>query len=361
MILRVAKVTPTAGYLIYLAGMTVPFRRSSFILLVAMLLAASHSASAQECEKVKLTDFPKADLPTTIDTSHSMQEKLKQQGSYKFYYGIGVPVDYVRARHLAFCEMALNKEEDDPFAGPSILLMIYANGFGVKRDLDIGIRLACANIQAADAEIEGRIDHLKKLKSGELTGVIDICDDITSGYMMGFCSSVHAELAGIRRKAIIDSVIQAWPEKDREAYSSLRKVASTFFDTRVLSEVDMSGTARTAEAIGEGESLEDGFKDEILQAVKCSFDPRTEQQWKAADAKLNAVYAKIMNAKTTNLNPEPNVTKESIKATQRTWIKYRDAWVAFGAIRCPTTSAASLKTALTKERTKQLEELLEEL
>lgn len=326
---------------------------------IGIMLIGSPDVYAQDREKVRLTDFPRSDVPDRIDTSHTMQEKLKEQGSYKFYYGIGVPVDYVKARYLAFCEMALNRGEDDPFAGASILMMLYANGFGVKKDLNISIRLAGANVGFAEAEIEGRVEHLKKLRSGEMTGVFDLCDDITSGYMSGFCEGVHSEMEAMRRQAIIDSVINGWPEKDKVAYASLRKAASDFFGTRTMSEVDMSGTARAALAIGEGESLEDGFKQYIVAADKCAFHPRTEQEWEAADAKLNTVYAKIMKTKNTEMEKLTLVTREGIRTTQRAWIRYRDAWVNFGAVRCPGIAAITLKTELTEERISHLEELLE--
>src|ERR1700738_2989397 len=112
--------------------------------VAAFMLTAPLAVHSQDCEKVKLSDFPKTDFPKLIDTSYSKQEELKINGSYKFYYGIGVPVDYVKARQLAFVEMALNKHKDasHPFAGASILMMLYANGFGVDRNLDLSIRLA---------------------------------------------------------------------------------------------------------------------------------------------------------------------------------------------------------------------------
>ena len=245
-----------------------------YFFVIALLLTEPFVVHTKDCEKIKLIDFPKNDLPEIVDTSLRNQEELKVNGSYKFYYGIGVPVDYVRARHLAFTEMTLNTEdESDPFTGASILMLPYANGFGVNQDLDISTRLACANVGFAEAEIEGRIEHLKKLKSGELKGVFDLCDDITSGYMMGFCSGVHSELNNIRRQAMIDSVIKGWPEKEKKEYASLRKVASDFFEKKVMSEVDMSGTARAAEEIGEKESLEDDFKEKIITANKCAFNP----------------------------------------------------------------------------------------
>ena len=326
-----------------------------FILLPLLILP--FAANSQECEKVKLTDFPKKDLPKIFDSSQAKRAELKEKGSYNYYYGIGVPVDYIRARQLAFIEMAINREDEVPFAGASVLMMLYANGFGVKRDLAISIRLACANVGFSDAEIEGRVEHLKKLQSGDSTGVFDLCDDITSGYMSGYCESVRSELAEQGRKSAVDSVIKGWPEKDRIAYGKLRAAASGFFTQRVLSEVDMSGTARAAMEIGESESLEEGFKQQIVDADKCAFTTASPQQFEKADKQLNEIYKKIMNIQQPQWG---TVTKESIRSAQRSWIKYRDAWVVFGAVRCPQLTETSWKTLITTERIGQLQAFLEE-
>ena len=325
--------------------------------IVLAIFVLPLAALSQECEKVKITDFPKNDLPKIIDTSQAKRAELKEKGSYNYYYGIGVPVDYTRARHLAFIEMAINREDEVPFAGASVLMMLYANGFGVKRDYTISIRLACANVGFSDAEIEGRVEHLKKLQSGDSTGVFDLCDDITSGYMSGYCESVRSELAEQSRKSVVDSVIKGWPEKDRVAYGKLRSAASGFFTERVLSEIDMSGTARAAMEIGESESLEEDFKQKILDADKCDFTAASPQEFQKADEELNETYLKIMNTKKPQWG---TVTKEAIRSAQRSWIKYRDAWVVFGAVRCPQLSETSWKTLLTKERTRQLQNFLYE-
>ena len=312
---------------------------------------------AQDCKKVTISDFPKTDLPAVFDTSQAKRAELKEHGSYTYYYGIGVSVDYTRARQLAFLEMFLHKGDDAPFEGGSVLMMLYANGFGVKRDLDISIRLACANVGFSDAEIEGRVEHLKKIQSGDSTGVFDLCDDITSGYMSGYCESVHSELAGQGRQLRIDSVLTGWPEKDRIAYKKLRAAASRFFTERVLSEVNMAGTARAALEILESESLEEGFRQKIADAGKCAFDTASSQEWEKADKLLNATYQKIMTTK----KPEwGTVTKDAIRSAQRSWIQYRDAWVAFGAVRCPRLTEASWKTLITVERIRQLQAFLEE-
>ena len=214
-----------------------------FVFFLLWLLLPLFSFS-QACPKVKLEDFPAADLPKRFDTAG-----LAEHPSYKYYYGIGMKLDYAAARAQAFVEMKVHEDQDEPFSGPSILLMLYANGYGVKKDLTLAIRLACANVDGANAEVEGRVDHLKQMQSGADKKAFDICDDITSGLMMGYCEGVNAERETIKRKAVIDSVIRNWPEKDRIAYENLRNAASAFFNQLLTSEVDMSGTARAAEEI----------------------------------------------------------------------------------------------------------------
>ncbi|HWK05087.1 MAG TPA: lysozyme inhibitor LprI family protein [Puia sp.] len=336
------------------------YKRSLLLLQVLAILIIPLVSKSQECEKMKITDFPKKDLPSDFQPEHVKQEDVKEETSSKYYYGIGVPIDYVKARRLAFIEMAILGDQDDPFKGASILMMLYANGFGVERNLDISIRLACANVGWANAEIEGRVQHLKEIKSGESKGVFDICDDITSGYMDGYCQSIHSELADIARKATMDSVIRSWPKKDQLAYDRLKGFASDFFYQRTTSEVDELGTSRAAFVLQESGSLEDGFTEEILDADKCNFVSYTAQDFIAADKELNSIYSKIMNDKTTKWGIETTVTKEGIRSTQRKWILYRDAWVDFGAVRCPGVTDISWKTLITKERVSQLQSFVEE-
>lgn len=321
---------------------------------------ASRSQTDTACPPVKIADFPKGDLPARLDTMWAKSAGFKLLESYKYYYGIGVPVDYVKARYLAFIEMKMHPEGGGDFEGASILLMLYANGFGVKRDLDISIRLACSNVGGAGAEVEGRVDHLKNMRSDTSAAIFDLCDDITSGYMMGMCTSVKSQLDDLRREAIVDSVIKGWPAKDREAYDSLRKAAGYFFYERTIGEVDLSGTARAMMEIDESESLEESFKDEIVQADKCAVATHTEQDFVEADKKLNTVYTKLMKQK----DPEQasdrgQVTRAGIRSAQRAWIRYRDAWAVFGAVRCPETAVWSWKTVITEERVSELEELFE--
>lgn len=322
---------------------------------VVVTVAPAVCVHAQDCPPVKLTDFPPADLPASLDTG-----QLHGEESSKYYYGIGVPVDYARARRMAFVEFAAGKNYE--FCGAEVLLMLYANGFGVKRDLDLSIRLACGNVNGAGAEVEGRDVHLKALRSGDRlyfkSDTFDICDDITSGLMEGMCAGLVSEKEQAKRKAQLDSILSRWSAADLVAFRHLRAAATDYFETRSAYEVDLRGTARAALEIGESESLEVDFLDEIKHANSCNFASSSQQDFDDADKNLNTTYRKLM--RTWRDQPHGGIEKSGIKSAQLAWLAYRDAWVEFVRVRCPSVTPETIKTMLTKQRVQQLEELEEE-
>ena len=315
-------------------------------ILFPVLMLFALNCCAQDCPSLSAADFPKQDLPP----EHISRAVPKNMNSTSYYYGLGVPVDYRMARYLAFKELA--GKDENPIGGAAVLLMIYANGYGVQRDIKLCLRLACGNVGGAPAEIEGRKQHLMNLPA-KGDAHFDICDDITSGYMMGFCESIATDRNEYRRKGAAKKMQEGWPAKDVAAYSKLRKAATSFFETSSGNEVDMSGTARAAIALDASDSLEAHFLDLVKMANQCSFHNYSQQDFVQADAQLNKTYKKVMG-----LDKEQamtgTVTKEGIKQTQRTWIAYRDAWIAFGRVRCPQLSSAALSTLLTLEREAQL-------
>jgi uncharacterized protein YecT (DUF1311 family) len=322
-------------------------RKSVLILLIIAILIIPLVSKSQECERVKITDFPIEDLPTMAE-----RPQLNGEVAYKYYYGIGVEKDYVKARYLAFIE-AEKEGGDGPFDGYSILMMLYANGYGVKKDLNLSIRLACANIWSAPAELEGRTQHLKDIKTGDSTGTFDVCDDITSGRMDGMCHLIPYELAEVKRNQTLDSITEKWTPREKQAYMELRKAANDFFDLRMEFEVDLTGTSREAFSLEEREDLEDQFLRHITRADRCTMKHFSVKDFLKADNTMNVVYSKI---KYEDITIEGSITKEQVRKTQRVWIQYRKAWAAFAAIKCPHTEI-SWKTMITNERIEELQNI----
>ncbi len=320
------------------------------IFQILLFLTTPLMSMTQDCKKVEIRDFPAKDLPSESDRA-----KLKNKESYKYYYGIGTEINYVKARQKAFMEIEKNSGES-PIDGYCVLMMLYANGFGVERNLDLSIRIACANVWSSPAEFKGRIQHLTDMKTELSKGTFDICDDITSGLMDGICHGIRSEITDIQRKERIDSVILKWTTQEKQSYQELRNAADSFFELSNMYEVDMTGTSRNAMMLDHSDDLDEEFLDKIEKADNCSLNKYLRKDFNETDKKLNSVYSKI---KDDTLAIYGSVTKAGVRKTQRKWLLYRDAWAHFGTIKCPTSTEFWWKTMITKERIIQLQDLVE--
>ena len=272
--------------------------------------------------------------------------------SEALYYGIGMPANPA----LAFrCALRERNHADDRslFSGDVMLMTMYANGVGAPRDLERAIALAC-EIDGAPAEVSGRVDHLASLRDQHWQGHdFSYCDDITSGAGQGFCAAHDAALADQARKTRIEAVASGWTGKEKQAFLTLRKAEQAFIDARAAHEVDMSGTARAAMAINEEQAQQEDFLALLQQLEAGTIAPSTAADLSTADDKLNAVYRRVQQTPETIL--WGTVTRADIRAAERAWLAYRDAWVAFARVRYPHVSPESVATALTEKRTAMLE------
>lgn len=112
----------------------------------------------------------------------------------------------------------------------------------------------------------------------------------------------------------------------------------------------MSGTARGAMYVEAEQAEEDRFLAILQSLIKGEPPASPKESFVEADAKLNVLYGKIL--KTKDSSARGTVTKDGIKATQRVWLRYRDAWVAFAKVKFPALAPENLTTALTSDRIK---------
>jgi uncharacterized protein YecT (DUF1311 family) len=331
--------------------------RTLTVLSFASLLLASPFAISQSeisdpevkrtCQQYKSITLPDKDRPSAEE-----KRALAQCDSEALYYGFGQSPDLVKARKCAYIE-AERASDETVLGGRALLMVIYANGKGADRNLDVAIKLAC-EVGFAPAEIEGRVQHLVKLKQQHWMGNdFSFCDDITSGYMQGFCADQQERFNAVKRDSKLQGIFAKWSPADRQAYAALRQTANEFFKSSSENEVDLSGTGRAAFQIQQQASLNDGFASSIQQFEQGKLPRFSPADFTKADASLNAVYQKIQQKKKDD--EWGTVTAENIRKTQRVWIRYRDAWLAFGQRKYPTVSADSWKTWLTLERTKMLQ------
>lgn len=319
--------------------------RSTIALLLFSLCGGAFAAPSYEaqCQALGKTAYPAAE-----------PDGLAGCSAVRLYYGIGTPVDHVRARQCALATPG----DDQPFREDrGVLMMVYANGQGVARDFTLARKAAC-EAGGAPAEVAGRLEHLAEMEAGRSKGSIDVCDDATSGYMGGWCASVANQLKEQKGGAGFAKMIAAWSAREKQAFAMLDSRASAFFDLRSVEEVDLSGTARSAFTIGEEARQREDFRLAVAAFEKGALPQGGDADFARLDARLNAVYRQLKAL------PEPRfgtIRFEGIQRTQRAWLAYRDAWVAFGKVRYPQVAPNAWRAYFTRKRIAMLEGLLEQL
>lgn len=297
------------------------------------------------CMKVAKATPPAADLPPP-----SAVAALQQCESTNLYYdtksmSAPTPADWNAVRQCAVAK-----------GDSAVLMMLYQNGLGVARNPALALKSACS-IAAAPAEMEGRVEHLQKLNASGAHGDIDLCDDITSGYMMAQCSAIDSRQKQRARTAQSSKLSKGMPAVAQAALQALQTATDKFATARGAKETDMSGTAGSSMAIDAKTSEMDLLAHDLRQYEQGQLPKAGKVDAATLDKQLNVLYGKVM--KQPQADYPGAVTKDGIRATQRLWLAYRDAWLRYGAARYPSVAADTWLALLTARRNTQLEELLQ--
>ncbi|WP_229487966.1 lysozyme inhibitor LprI family protein [Pseudoduganella lutea] len=318
--------------------------RAVSLLLAGVLLAAGAHARAWEAPAACPANVSDADLPS-IFAGHEGCNPIGK------YYGA---LRSARPDWQAVHRCAVQDRND------AVLMMLHANGHGVPRDVDRAIGHAC-RVDGAKAELEGRIAHLQQIKAGKDNEPFDLCDDITSGMMMGFCAGIEEDGDSAERHAALARLGASFTAAQQARFAALRKATDAFAENVGRLETDLSGTARAAMVIGAESAVQDALLADLRAAESGKLPSATEAAFATADKALNDVYRKVMAlpADAEGRIGYSTVTKPDIRMTQRSWIAYRDAWTAFAQARYPSVPAAAWKARLTTRRTASLQEWLD--
>ncbi len=270
------------------------------------------------------------------------------------YYGIGMNSDPIEARHCA-----LRTKKDSPvFGGDAILMMIYANGFGVERDLNRAIHYAC-RLEGSEMEMRGRIGHLQQLKAENWQGHnFDLCDDITSGAMMGACTAHFSRMEEVERDKRFLAISQKVPSHLKNLFDKLKSASDDFIKTRSRKEIDLSGTARVMFIINEENILRKDFVEMLEAFANGKSRQYTVIQFRDRDAKLEKILTIIQAKKSKNdvyQGYECASQSDCVQQTQKKWVIYRDSFAAYAAAQNPKVKEYSVKAWLTIKRIHMLQ------
>ncbi len=299
--------------------------------------------SVARCAQYRKVEPPAADRPTAAQLS-----VLKACDSSDAYYGITGPGDPVKARHCAFAEMA--RGENDGPAGAGVLMMLYANGRGVKPSLPYAIRMACT-VGGAPFEVSGRIAALEGRMKGQGTDTeFDYCDDVTSGYGTSQCAVLGSRVQDQQRAGKVAALSRGWTPAQKAAWDRVIAAETAYADALTDGEVDLSRTMRGVFAQEAENDIKDGTVG-LLEALDGkAMDRDGPGQFQKSDAALNAAWKKVM---ANSFEDFGTVTRDGVRETQRAWIRYRDAWRAFANLTWPGMGETAADY-LTRERTNAL-------
>jgi uncharacterized protein YecT (DUF1311 family) len=238
----------------------------------------------------------------------------------------------------------------------AVLMMLYANGYGVARDTDRAIHYACSLEYVAKAEMEGRVGHLA---SGDDRGKpFDQCDDITSGAMGAVCAELRETQDRRVREARLERAVRSLPAAGRAAFAKLRVAAESYARAGV-EETDMQGTAAAMFATQHEAWRREEFMQAVLDTIDGKLAPASSTDFAERDHELNQLYQDVMAAPSAHPD-EPDRIGDStirhagVRMAERAWLAYRDAFLAFGASLPGGADATAISAVLTTQRIAQL-------
>jgi hypothetical protein len=291
----------------------------------------------QMCAAVKDVELPAADRPTPAE-----EKTLANCVSLDLYFGFGQTADPVKARKCAYAE--IDRNDKTAIGGKAILMMVYANGKGATRNFDVAIKLACL-LGGGPGDDAGRVYQLDRLKKQNWAGNnFSVCDHSSGRELYEQCAILSERFDKIERDQKFDELIAGWKPAEKKAFQTFMGEANKFYEVQAKNGVDLEGTFEIQEEIF--------FKNNLLtslQALERGELPNyTAEEFQKSEAEEQAAYQRTQNGPDTKWG---TITRESVRKSQDEWLRYRNAWIAFGREKYPSVSEQSWKAWLDQDRT----------
>jgi uncharacterized protein YecT (DUF1311 family) len=331
-----------------------------WILLVAGLLLAADGLAAvfytnaavaikerkadwyRQCLRVKAERAPLRDLPRSQDPARCDAADL-----YYDTRNMESPAesDWQRVRDCAFRTNA-----------GDVLMMLYANGTGVSANLNLATRYACS-LDSSAAEMRARVAHLQRRAKGHDVADFDLCDDVSSGNMHGYCAAVRERQRDKQRAEQLAVVVKGWSAKEQLGFEMVNKAARYFAQHRADYETDLSANSKRVLQLEASAAELDQFNKDIRDFEAGKLPQFSEPEFRVLDDKMNEVYHHFLATPVTQVSYLGTIRKTGVEKTQHAWLAYRDAMEMFVSMKYPSVPASGLRALLTSRRLRQLAEL----
>jgi uncharacterized protein YecT (DUF1311 family) len=314
--------------------------------------------------------------------------------SYKPYYGIGVSRDFATARQCAIAERnaveyyrsvnvnlppqehAEDAEIGIEINGSVVLMALYANGEGVTRNPPLARRFACEAIDngqiseveavhlgASTSDDETKYEDLLNAIVSPQPGHLDPCDWVSDvAREQTECDLIATVESNQDREARLQAIRSKFTPDQKEAFDKLLAALRAYLDAHDHNEVEVMGHYLFSGAWqGIHREREETFQTSLDEFEGGKFPHATTAQYAQADKALNAAYAQSIagaaqsESTTTGEHLTGNPpTRASIRATERLWLAYRDAFADFGTLRYPKTTREAWLWMVTQKRANDL-------
>ncbi|WP_312283777.1 hypothetical protein, partial [Candidatus Igneacidithiobacillus taiwanensis] len=317
---------------------------------------------------------PPGDLPMPKDI-----ERLRRSPA-DYYYGFTGPTDYRLARLGAFAVINGAKglrmdAYSDQGTEDDVLAMIYANGYGVPRNIPLAEKYAC-HTGVAPLETARRLAHLEAmgtaLARGKKVKPYDTCDDITSGMSARNCSFITRTLNDKKREIKLGMIGAGMPAKQRAAlwnyWKSYKKFVTFYKEETYPYYTFGSADWANVRLAEEEEDVYDQFFVQLEDLRKDRVPKVREDEVEAAESRLNQEYAQLLTmlqAPCKHLTErqlevcEHRPSPQTIRKIERQWLRYREAALRFAKLYRPQIDPQRIQYWTAIEQTKWLQDLRE--
>ncbi|WP_162806569.1 hypothetical protein [Sphingosinicella terrae] len=288
------------------------------------------------CRTVRSRQVPTADRP-----GPSLARSLSGCSAVSLYYDTVETRDPVRARQCALSDQS----SDLPFERQFVLMNVYANAEGVRRDMDLAIHLACG-LDTQPEEMHYRVLRLHRLREEGWTGNdFDYVIDDRSSFSGASGVYYYLRLARERRANELRALTGGWPASHRTALTELVRAKDDYADAH--------GHAAHYHASPAGwiywsgvEDVEDTFIAELRTLVSNGVPDYSSVEIEATRRRLAYNHARSQQPGDSFRERGP----ADFDRAERAWRRYRDAFIAVARLRLPGMSRARLATWLGRTR-----------
>ncbi|PJD92647.1 MAG: hypothetical protein CK426_01155, partial [Legionella sp.] len=276
----------------------------------------------EQCLSVESLNMPLEDIPSEQELQNTFICDVENS-----YYGLYAPINYNQARVCAYIE-----------DNNHILAMIYANGYQVKRNIDLALHFICL-IDGFPAEIAARVNALNKMRKGKSIEKFELCDYMASDHDALKCGE-------IKHRWIVNS----FNKKEVILFKQLEALSFKYTQLRVDNELVRLNKDATIAQEDEKIRLTVEYTKLIFAMSICNLKEYSENNYLLVDKTLNSIYKEILLGEDGDLS----FTVAGVKKTQRAWLRYKILIEKLGALRCPHINLFTWGTIVTKQRLKQL-------